>query len=130
MRVVDRACAAAGYRPFPSLLPSMVNLTLRGIALAKYFYERGTVVIEVYPGMAQDILGIPRKGRGAAARIKLQRGLKRAGIKGIPRVRKVTHDELDAVTAALVGQLYLEGRAERWGPDGAFPLIAPQPVDS
>ena len=34
MRVVDRACAAAGYRPFPTLLPSMVGLTLRGIALA------------------------------------------------------------------------------------------------
>jgi predicted nuclease with RNAse H fold len=56
MRVVDRACAAAGDRPFPALLASMINLTLRGIALAEYFYERGTVVIEGYPSMA---LGIP-----------------------------------------------------------------------
>jgi predicted nuclease with RNAse H fold len=31
MREVDRVCAAAGYRPFPTLLPSMVRLTERGI---------------------------------------------------------------------------------------------------
>ena len=34
MREVDRICAAMGYRPYPTLIPSMVGLTLRGIALA------------------------------------------------------------------------------------------------
>ncbi len=125
MRVVDRACAAAGYRPFPTLLPSMVGLTLRGIALAERLREAGSVVIEVYPGMAQDILGIPRKGRGASGRTELQRGLKRADLRGIPRARRASHDELDAATAALVGLLHLEGRTQRWGPDGVSPLVAP-----
>ena len=126
MREVDRACAAAGYRPFPALLPSMVGLTLRGIALAEGLRAGGVTVIEVYPGMAQDILGIPRKGKGAAGRRELQRGLKRAGIRGLPRARRATDDELDAITAALVGHLHLEGATELWGPDGVSPLVAPQ----
>ncbi len=41
MREVDRVCAAAGYRPFPALLPSMVKLTLRGIALSRRLLAAG-----------------------------------------------------------------------------------------
>jgi predicted nuclease with RNAse H fold len=76
MREVDRVCAAAGFRPFPTLLPSMVKLTERGIALHAALTEAGHDVIEVYPGMAQDVLGIPRKGKSVDG---LRRGLKRAG---------------------------------------------------
>jgi predicted nuclease with RNAse H fold len=121
MREIDRLCAAAGYRPFPTLLPSMVGLTLRGIALAERLRAQGLAVVEVYPGMAQDILGIPRK----RDRDGLRRGLRRAGIRGIPRKRRPTHDELDAATAALVGLLHLESRTETIGPDGVSPLVAP-----
>ena len=53
-----------GIGVFPCLIPSMVNLTMRGIRLAKAFEEKGVSVIESYPGAAQDILGIPRKQRG------------------------------------------------------------------
>ena len=130
MRAVDRDCAAAGYRPFPALLPSMAGLTLRGIALAERLREAGLAVIEVYPGMAQDILGIPRKGRGASGRGELQRGLKRTGLRGLPRKRQASHDELDAATGALVGLLHLEGRTQRWGPDGVSPLVAPRSRDA
>ncbi len=121
MREIDRLCAALGHRPFPTLLPSMVGLTLRGIALAERLRASGQTVIEVYPGMSQDILGIPRK----RDRPGLLRGLRRAGILGIPRKRRATHDELDAATAALVGMLHLEGRTEVIGPDGVSPLVAP-----
>ena len=121
MREIDRLCAALGYRPFPTLLPSMVGLTLRGIALAERLRAAGLAVVEVYPGMAQDILGIPRK----RDRPGLLRGLRRAGILGIPRKRRPSHDELDAATAALVGMLHLEGRAAIIGPDGVSPLVAP-----
>lgn len=128
MRELDRLCAAAGYRPFPTLLPSMVGLTLRGIALAERLRAEGVTVVEAYPGMAQDILGIPRK----RDRDGLRRGLKRAGIRGIPRKRRPSHDELDAATAALVGLLHLEGACEIMGPGGVSPFVhprAPQPVE-
>ena len=125
MREVDRACAAAGYRPFPTLLPSMVRLTERGIALYEVLAADGQTVVEVYPGMAQDVLGIPRKGSGVDL---LRQGLKRAGVRGIPRKRRVSHDELDAITCALVAQLHLAGGTETMGPGVPVPLILPERV--
>ncbi|MBM3139761.1 MAG: DUF429 domain-containing protein [Chloroflexi bacterium] len=122
MREVDRACAAAGFRPFPSLLPSMVGLTLRGIALHARLAAARRRVIEVYPGMAQDVLGIPRKRRGIDA---VRRGLKRRGVRGIPRGRRVSPDELDAITCALVAQLHLDGATETMGPGEPVPLVLP-----
>ena len=123
MRDADRACAAAGYRPFPTLLPSMVGLTLRGIALSRRLVADGECVVEVYPGMAQDVLGIPRKGEGVHA---LGHRLRRSGVRGLPRKRRVTHDELDAVTCALVGLLRLEGATEIMGPSVPLPLVLPR----
>ncbi len=122
MRDVDRLAARAGYRPYPTLLPSMVNLTLRGIALRETLEARGYEVLETYPGMVQDVLGIPRKRAGVDG---LRQGLKRHGVVGIPRGRRVTHDELDAVTCALVAQLYLGGRTEVMGSGLPVPLVIP-----
>jgi predicted nuclease with RNAse H fold len=122
MREVDRICAAAGYRPFPALLPSMVKLTLRGIALLGRLSAQGIATIEVYPGMAQDILGIPRKRLGVEA---LDRGLRRSGVRGLPR-RAASHDELDAATCALVAQLHLEAETEVMGSGIPVPLVHPR----
>ncbi len=91
------------------LLPSMKALTMRGIALASKLRDEGFNVIESYPGAAQDILGIPRKSKGIQV---LGDGLTEYGIKGD---LAVSHDELDAITAAIVGQLYLEGKYEALG---------------
>ncbi len=122
MREVDRIAAREGFRPFPSLLPSMVKLTLRGIALREALQARGHAVLEVYPGMTQDVLGIPRKGAGLD---ELRRGLRRHGVRGLPRSRRLSHDELDAVTCALTGQLYLQGLTEVMGPGVPVPLVLP-----
>ena len=122
MREVDRACAAAGFRPFPALLPSMIGLTMRGIALRERLQSAGQQVVEVYPGMAQDVLGIPRK---RADRDGLLRGLRRVGVRGLPRKRRVSHDELDAATCALVGVLHLEGATETIGPREPVPSLLP-----
>lgn len=122
MREVDRLAARAGYRPFPTLLPSMVNLTLRGIALRETLQAMGRTVIEVYPGMTQDVLGIPRKGASIEG---LRLGLFRAGVRGIPR-RRITHDELDAVSCALTGVLFLARRTEVMGSGIPVPLVLPR----
>lgn len=91
------------------LLPSMEKLTRRGIALAQSLREQGFSVIESYPGAAQDILGIPRKSKGIQL---LAEALAGYGIKGN---LAVSHDELDAITSAIVGQLYLSGEYEALG---------------
>lgn len=122
LRVVDRACIAARYRPFPTLLPSMVGLALRGIALAAQLRSAGVSVLELYPGMAQDVLGIPHKQYGLDA---LTRGLRRESVRGLPRAGRVTHDELDAATCALVGVLHLEGPTATMGPPAETPFLYP-----
>lgn len=95
-------------------LPSMKALTLRGIQLAAQLRAAGHVVIESYPGAAQDILAIPRKGVSKGA---LRDGLDRFGITGLTnKISSISHDELDAVTAALVGIFYLRGHYEALGP--------------
>ena len=66
-------------------------------------------LIESYPGAAQDILRIPRKQKGIQA---LTDALSDFGIIGN---LEVSHDELDAVTAAIVGQYYLRGEYEALG---------------
>jgi len=98
-----------GISVFWCLLPTMKNLTMRGIALAGKLRKSGFDVIESYPGAAQDILNIPRKGKSIEA---LRRGLLAYGIQGN---LEVSHDELDAITAAIVGQLYLKGDYEALG---------------
>ena len=92
------------------LLPSMKALTLRGIALADKLRQEGHAVIESYPGAAQDILGIPRKKKGRGL---LAKALTNYGVKG--DLERVSHDELDAITAAIVGQIYLGGSYEALG---------------
>lgn len=91
-----------GIGVFWCLLPSMKNLTMRGIELATKFREDGLTVIESYPGAAQDILHVPRKNKGVGV---LAKGLSDFGIRGN---LDVSHDELDAITAALVGIYYLQ----------------------
>lgn len=94
------------------LLPSMKALTMRGIRLAsrlRHLRLHQQIVIESYPGAAQDILKIPRKSKGIES---LAKGLANFGIRGD---LSVSHDELDAITAAIVGIYYLQGDYEALG---------------
>ena len=69
-------------------------------------------MIEAYPGGAQDVLGIPRKGKGID---KLLAGLQALGLEGL-NIAMSDH-ELDAVTCAYVGKLFLEKKADcLWRP--------------
>lgn len=98
-----------GIGVFWCLLPTMKNLTMRGINLATKLRSAGLTVIESYPGAAQDILKIPRKQKGIQL---LADALAEFGIRGN---LDLSHDELDAITAAIVGQYYLRGDYEALG---------------
>ena len=101
----------------------MQGLTRRGIKLASELREQGIRVIESYPGAAQDILGIPRK---KASLDELKWGLVRAGITGDFATTKVTHDEVDAITSALVGLYYLADDYLALGTPSEDYLIVPR----
>lgn len=95
---------------FPITLGPMRKLTSRGIRLRGVLESNGFTVIEVYPGGAQDVLMIPRKQRGLRG---LRTGLEKLGIEGL--TGELSDHELDAVTGAYVGKLFLEGKATVYG---------------
>jgi uncharacterized protein YprB with RNaseH-like and TPR domain/predicted nuclease with RNAse H fold len=103
-RKCELALKRMGISVFWCLLPTMKCLTMRGMRLAQRLRVAGVNVIESYPGAAQDLLGIPRKGSSLE---ELKWGLARAGIEGEYLHSKVTHDEVDAITSALVGLFYM-----------------------
>jgi len=121
LRECDRKLLKMGIKFFPITLGPMRKLTERGIGLKYKIEKMGYKVIEVYPGGAQDLLGIPRKSKGVEL---LRNGLLKLGIK---RIRKnASADELDAVTAAYVAILYLKGETlQLSGKDGT--IVMPRP---
>ncbi|MEO7715227.1 MAG: DUF429 domain-containing protein [Capsulimonas sp.] len=121
-RECERVLRKRGVGVYPPLLPSMQALTARGIALAQRIRDLGVPVIEGFPGVAQDILGIPRK---KASVTYLRDGLARFGILGEFQEGRVSHDELDAITVAITGLFYLAGRYEALGDEQEGCLIVP-----
>jgi hypothetical protein len=119
-RPCDRELLRRGIRFFPITLGPMRLLTKRGIHLKRVLTRRGYAVIEVYPGAAQDIWHIGRKQDGLS---KLRHGLQKLGVKGLNK--KMGGDELDAVTAALVGRLFLLGKAEVLGDFKRGAIVVP-----
>ena len=122
-RKCELALKRMGISVFWCLLPSMQMLTRRGIKLANALREAGCKVIESYPGAAQDILGIPRK---KASLDELKHGLSRAGITGDFLTAHITHDEVDAITSALVGLFYLADEYIALGTAAEDYLIVPR----
>ena len=122
MRECERELKRRGINVYPCLIPSMQNMTVRGIRLADVLRRRGIPVIESYPGAAQDIMRVPRKGAGVQW---LNRGLTEFGISSVRRMQDLSHDELDAITAALVGTFHLATMTEALGTTDEPPLIIP-----
>jgi uncharacterized protein YprB with RNaseH-like and TPR domain/predicted nuclease with RNAse H fold len=123
VREAERQLRRWGVSVFWCLLPSMQGLTNRGMSLAREFRERGVKVIESFPGAAQDVLQIPRK---KTSREELREGLLSLGLQGEFRHSLVSHDELDAITSALVGYFYLSGDYEAVGTEQEGVIIIPK----
>ncbi len=122
MRECERILKKRGVNVYPSLIRSMQALTARGIRLARFFRSVGVPVIESYPGAAQDIMNIPRKGADLGL---LKEGLVEFGISGDFENGDVSHDELDAITSAVVGIFFLSGKFEALGNEDEEYLIIP-----
>ena len=110
LRECDRELMKRRIKFFPVTLGPMRKLTNRGINLKKVLKAENYTAIEVYPGGAQDVLGIPRKQKGLEG---LRAGLESLGIKGLND--GMSDHELDAITCAYVGKLYLENKAVVYG---------------
>jgi predicted nuclease with RNAse H fold len=121
LRECDRELMKMRIRFFPITLGPMRRLTERGMRLKPIIEQLGVEVIEVYPGGAQDVLRIPRKHVSLEG---LLRGLRRLGIKGLRR--DMSGDELDAVTCAFVGYLYLKGEYVALGDKEEGTIIMPK----
>ncbi len=119
LRECDRELQQRRIKFFPITLGPMRMLTERGLALKAQFEMMGYRTVECYPGAAQDIWEIPRQHRDLNG---LLRGLKELGVRGL--TKKMTSDELDAVTAALVGRWFLKGSGEMLG--GEEGILVPQ----
>jgi uncharacterized protein len=114
-RPCDLELRRRGIRFFPVTLGPMRMLTERGLALKAKIEMLGYRAVECYPGGAQDVWGLPRQHRD---RPGLRRGLEALGVRGLNEA--MTGDELDAVTAALVGRWYLLGAGEVLGGEGGI----------
>jgi uncharacterized protein len=122
-RASDVELRRLGIRFFPITLGPMRQLTQRGMQLKAALEDGGFAVIETYPGAAQDIWGIPRQRNVTG----LRRGLSRFHLQGLNLSERSPH-VLDAVTCALVGQLYLGGSAWSIGSaDEALMILPPLP---
>ncbi len=124
LRACDRALRALGIPFFPVTLGPMRLLTARGMALAATLRKLGFEVVETYPGGAQDVLGLPRKGAGEE---RLRRALVRFGFRGRLEKEELTHDELDAILCAYTSREHLAGRSLVLGYPEEGELVLPRP---
>lgn len=122
-RACDRELRRLGIRFFPLTLGPMRMLTVRGMTLARRLERHGVTVVEGYPGASQDLLGLPRKKVGTSI---LQARLRDQGFGGPLRSRELTHDELDAVTIAWTGLLFLRGKGMLIGDPGEGLMLLPR----
>ena len=112
---------------FPRTRPSLTRWrTLRcevfASAGAIERFPRAPRVIESYPGAAQDILCIPRKQKSLDL---LREGLRRLGLNGAGLETR-SHDEMDAITSAIVGRYFEVGLFEPMGIPSEAQLIVPK----
>ena len=119
-RKADKELIKKGYRVFPPGLPAMKKLTLRAMELNRLITEMGIQTIEVHPTSTRKALGMPTKDWKTIKGI-----LKSIGLAGSISKHALTPHEIDAITAALTGYLYMEGLTEFVGNHEEGYIIVP-----
>jgi len=123
-RKADKEMYRHGYPVFPPRLPAMEKLTLRAIEITRQIKRKGLRIIEVHPTSTRKALKIPTKDWE-----KIQKIFLHMGLKGDLETRVLTSHEIDAVTAALTGYLYLRGKTELIGNDEEGYIVVPTKDD-
>ncbi|MEM3726315.1 MAG: DUF429 domain-containing protein [Candidatus Bathyarchaeia archaeon] len=124
LRKADRGMIKRGYRVFPPNLPSMRTLTLRAMTLNKLIAKSGYKTIEVHPTSTRKALNMPTKDLEA-----IQGILKSMGLKGDIEAHPLTMHEIDAITAALTGYLYIKNKTEAIGDMDEGYITVPKKCD-
>ena len=123
MRSANRQMRKRGYPVFPPRFPAMQKLTLRAIKLTQKTKEEFEI-IEVHPTSTRKALKIPTKDWK-----KIQTIFIRMGLEGNLKTRVLSPHEIDAVTAALTGHLYLKGKTELIGNQEEGYIVVPVKTD-
>ena len=124
MRGADREMYKRGYPVFPPRFPGMEKLTLRAMKIAQEIVGGGFDVIEVHPASTRKALNMPAKDWE-----KIQTLFLHLGLKGDLEIRALTPHEIDAITAALTGHLYLQGKTELVGDEKEGYIVVPLKQD-
>ena len=122
-RECDKELLRMHIKFFPISLGPMRMLTARGMRFRAAFEGQGLEVIESFPGAIQDLLGMPRKQAGLEL---LAGALRRYGATFERSKDELIGDELDAVTSALVGLLYVKGKYRAIGDPREGLMILPR----
>jgi predicted nuclease with RNAse H fold len=120
MRKADKEMHKRGYPVFPPRFPAMEKLTLRAIRIVKELTRRRFKVIEVHPTSTRKTLKMPTKDWK-----KIQTIFIRIGLEGDLKTHVLTPHEIDAVTAALTGHLYIQGKTELIGDEKEGYIVVP-----
>ena len=123
-RIADRQMQKRGYPVFPPRFPAMEKLTLRAIKLTQKIKREELEIIEVHPASTRKALKMPTKDWK-----KIQTIFIRMGLEGNLKTRVLSPHEIDAVTAALTGHLYLEGKTELIGNEKEGYIVVPVKTD-
>ena len=124
MRKADKEMTRRGYPVFPPRFPAMEKLTLRAMKITQQIKREGLHIIEVHPTSARKALKIPTKDWE-----KIQSIFLHMGLKGDLETRALTSHEVDAVTAALTGYLYLQEKTELIGDAEEGYIVVPTKGD-
>jgi len=124
MRKADKEMHKRGYPVFPPRFPAMEKLTLRAIRIVKELTRRRFKVIEVHPTSTRKALKMPTKDWKKTQTIFL-----RIGLEGDLKTRVLTPHEIDAITAALTGHLYIQGKTELIGDKKEGYIVVPSESD-
>lgn len=118
LRECERLLLKMGIRLFPSGAPFFRGIALRGMEIAEELRSKGVEVYEVYPYATRVILNIAPK-----AKKQTKSGLEeiRAELSRWVEIPELSHDEVDAVIAALTVKLFSEGMGVKLeGIDGSI----------
>jgi len=124
MRKADREMYRHGYPVFPPRFPAMEKLTLRAIKIAQQIKREKLHIIEVHPTSTRKALKIPTKDWE-----KIQNIFLHMSLKGDLETHVLTSHEIDAVTAALTGHLYLQGKIDLIGDEEEGYTVVPTERD-